>query len=311
MTIQKVGIALAAYQPPADFFFEQLHSIQQQTFENWVCVVCSDSDLQEFLSSDRFSRFTDDRRFIWRVNEERLGHKKNFESAIQATLDLGVDAIACCDQDDVWYSQKLARLVSELNRAGPLSLVHSDMHLLWSDRCSLQTGWQLEHRGVQNAKTHHLLIRNVVAGCAMLFDAELARRYPEIPKQIEFHDYWYALVASCFGGVHPIYEPLYAYRQHEENVVGITAYRGLFWTPRQFSFSELRTKAKIGWKKTQGCLQALFECNVPVPFASVLIYRWDSIGLFHFFMGAKAFFRDRAFTRACWFRWLGRLAFIV
>jgi hypothetical protein len=228
--IKRIGIALAAYAPPLDVFAEQLSSIQEQTFTQWTCWITLDSPLDPLRKEPKLAPFFKDPRFIWSENPTRLGHKKNFERSMNlAAADSSVDAIACSDQDDLWYPRKLHRCVEELQRIGPNSLVHSDMHVLNADgTIAARTGWQLEHRGVHNASVETLLIRNVVAGCAMLIDANLVRNYPTIPDAFDYHDHWYAITAAAHCGAHPIYEPLYAYRQHGGNVAGLSEFRGLF-----------------------------------------------------------------------------------
>jgi hypothetical protein len=41
-----------------------------------------------------------------------------------------------------------------------------------------------------------------------------------IPEEAYVHDYWYALIASAFGHIELIEEPLIEYRQHGGNVTG-------------------------------------------------------------------------------------------
>ena len=41
-----------------------------------------------------------------------------------------------------------------------------------------------------------------------------------VPSDCCMHDWWIALAASCFGVIEWIDEPLYSYRQHEDNVMG-------------------------------------------------------------------------------------------
>ncbi|MBU6376086.1 MAG: hypothetical protein KGQ59_08830, partial [Bdellovibrionales bacterium] len=87
MKIQKIGIALAAYQPEPQIFFEQLKSIQNQTFKNWVCCITSDSTLDAIYGDSQFESIIRDERFKWSVNSERLGHRKNFQKAIEWALE--------------------------------------------------------------------------------------------------------------------------------------------------------------------------------------------------------------------------------
>ena len=42
----------------------------------------------------------------------------------------------------------------------------------------------------------------------------------EIPEQVKMHDHWLALLANCFGEIQYLPYASYAYRQHEENVLG-------------------------------------------------------------------------------------------
>jgi hypothetical protein len=256
---QSLGIALAAYRPDPRIFAEQLKSIQSQTFRNWKCWITLDSPLTPLQGEPTLAPFFEDSRFIWSENAARLGHKKNFEHAMNlAAADPNVDAIGCSDQDDVWYSNKLGRCLAQLEKSGPLSLVHSDMHVLNADgSIGSETAWEIENRGVHNATLETLLIRNVVAGCSMLLDASLVRKFPKIPDEFEFHDHWYAVVASAHGGAHPIYEPLYAYRQHHGNVVGVSPFQGFFFVPKAArSLGQILTKLRKGSQQSTRMSQA-------------------------------------------------------
>jgi hypothetical protein len=226
----KIGIAMAVYRPEPEHFLEQLESIRNQSHSNWICVLSFDSAIREIRGDSKFLTFVQDERFIWSENSARLGVKKNFENAIRLAVARGCTSIACSDQDDIWYSHKLEVCAAELSRRAPLSLVHSDMHVLTAGKKLEKTAWQIERRGVEFSKPQHFLVRNTVAGAAMLFDAELARMYPVIPEGVPYHDHWFALVASFHGGVYPIHEPLYLYRQHGANVLGVTKYESLFST---------------------------------------------------------------------------------
>jgi hypothetical protein len=316
----RVGIALAAYQPQIDYFAEQLESIRSQTHTDWICLITLDpgtdaahpgATLSALRNANTLQPCFEDRRFIWIENSERLGHKKNFEKAIQLALKQpGVQGIACSDQDDVWYPQKLARSVQALQKAGPLALVHCDMHFLTRDGSKLpETVWAIEHRGIGNAQCQHLLVRNIVAGCAMLFDAELARRFPIIPEGADFHDYWYAIVASLHGGIYAINEPLYAYRQHGGNVVGVTPFPGTFAMTPSAREMGLIPKCKATWNKSQKLALATIGQGLPLKLwhRIAFISRWD-FGLLFLGMGIRHLFGDRPLARACFARAIGKAA---
>ena len=172
--------------------------------------------------------------------------------------------IAFSDQDDVWYPNKIERLVYELRKCPPYSLVHSNMHLFHRDH-ELQTperlecGWEVEKRVVEGYLPIHFLCRNTVTGAACLFDVELAQLGRSIPEAADFHDHWFALLASAMGEVKAVYEPLYAYRQHNSNVVGVKRIDGFFYWPRDKTLREWFLMAKEKWERTVEIFQSLVE----------------------------------------------------
>lgn len=216
----RIGIALAVHRPDPDALLQQLDSLSAQSLTDWVCFACWDSPLSLIRGDQRFERFFGDARFVFIENPERLGIIKNFERAIALCAAQPVLAIACCDQDDVWFPNKLQRSLDELSRCPALSAVHSDLRLLRADGDTGTSVWQMEQRGVRRVSPSQLLARNVASGCALLMDAELARTYPLIPPSALCHDHWYALLAALHGGLLPIEEPLLAYRQHARNAIG-------------------------------------------------------------------------------------------
>jgi hypothetical protein len=305
---QRIGIALAAYQPNEDFFFEQLESIQAQTHQDWVCCVQFDSPLDTFRKAARFSRFFEDTRFRWAENSGKLGHLENFERAIQATLKEGAEAIACCDQDDIWYPQKLEISLAELNRLGRLGMVFSDMNLIDEvGKISDQTAWTVERRGVGHTGSFDLIVRNVVSGTGMLMDAELVKKFPSIPEKARFHDHWYPLVAASVSGmVKAIHQPLYAYRIHGSNVVGITPYRGVLNTSG--IKQGVLQKSQSVWDRSHALAREAEGAGLPFGglARAAFLGKWD-MGSVLLVRGLACLISDPALARACFARALGKV----
>jgi hypothetical protein len=310
-TFRKIGIALAAYRPNEDYFFQQLFSIQNQTHQDWVCWISFDSPFSELKANPKFSVFFKDARFYWEENSQPLGHLKNFEKAIQSLLTLKVDAIACCDQDDVWFPEKLERSLRALNEVGSLGLVFTNMKLInQKGIVSEKTVWEVERRGVGHVNRFDLLVRNVIPGTGMLMDAELAWRFPKIPARSLFHDHWYPLVAACLGGaLKPISEPLYAYRIHGENVVGVTPYSGLLaLSSGGKPIQGVGPKCRAVWNRSQQLAQVAEENGLSVGVVArwAFLRRWD-FGLLLALRGGFCLISDPALARACFARTLGKL----
>jgi len=99
-----LSIALATYNGER-YIGEQLDSILRQTRLPDELVVFDDASVDAtqaiVLDFARHAPFP----VRFQVNSVRLGSTRNFEMAIRAC---GGDIIFLCDQDDVWYPDKIA-----------------------------------------------------------------------------------------------------------------------------------------------------------------------------------------------------------
>ena len=257
-----VAIALAAYQPKPRFFAQQLQSLVAQTYKNWVCVITFDSSMRETLSNRSIKKFTRDKRFIWRQNRRRLGFAQNFQRAMMLSLKYQPYAIAFCDQDDVWLPTKLQTSLDALQARPPRSLVHCDATVVSRNLQLLApSNWAFWSPDQHAASVRHLLLKPTVVGASAMFDARLARislRLP-IPPSTP-HDYRVSLVAALYGGVYPIHQQLFLYRQHAGNVFGVpkfrkdAATRGTVTSEMAWSIRSSATKMRMLHKQVQrGC----------------------------------------------------------
>jgi glycosyltransferase involved in cell wall biosynthesis len=114
----RMSIAMATYNG-AKYIQEQLKSLSEQTILPYELVVCDDGSTDDTLTIVR--KYAKSAPFAVRVfqNEENLHYTGNFMKA--ASLCNG-DAIAFCDQDDIWDSRKIAACAAALQN-GPVDLV--------------------------------------------------------------------------------------------------------------------------------------------------------------------------------------------
>lgn len=312
-----IGIALALFQPSLDHLYRQLTSILNQTDPHWICLISGDSPLS-FLGEDhQFSTFLHDSRFFWQENSVPLGIKENFLKASKFLFKKKVWAIAFADQDDDWFPEKLAIARKALEGKKPLSLVHCDMipfqldeqcHLEWTHAGERKsTTWVIERRGVHHVKPAHFLVRNVVAGAGLLMDARLVSLFPSIPSSFLYHDHWFAFLAACYGGVFALPVPLYGYRIHLQNTLGVSPFRGIFYR-RGFSWWKGILWAEQLWKETQCRAVEVKKMGLGLKFYQhfFLFDIWD----FGFCWFVQGFFflatRDPALARSCFARGIGK-----
>ncbi|HEV2915841.1 MAG TPA: glycosyltransferase [Pyrinomonadaceae bacterium] len=217
----RVVICMATYNPPLELFARQIESIVGQTFRNWVCVInddCSDpsifSEIRRIISQDA--------RFRLHRNAARLGYYRNFELCLKLA-PASAEFMAFSDQDDYWYSDKLAACLAEF-QAEDVQLVYSDMDIAAQDgRVVSHTYWTTRRNNYTDLET--LLLANTVTGASVVFRASLLDAllpFPRMDGVDLYHDHWAACVALTRGRIGYVDRPLYAYQQHSGNVIGHT-----------------------------------------------------------------------------------------
>jgi glycosyltransferase involved in cell wall biosynthesis len=214
-----IAVCLATFEPQPEMFGAQIESLRAQTDPRWTCVISDD-----FSRPERYAEILrivgDDERFQVSQAPDRIGFYRNFERALSlAPADAGL--LALCDQDDVWYPDKLARLRGAM---GAATLVYSDQRLV-DERGRVMRDTLWKGRSNNRSSMASMLIANTVTGASALFRREVAEAalpFPDSPG-IEFHDHWIALTALALGELAYVPEPLYDYVQHRDAILGKVA----------------------------------------------------------------------------------------
>lgn len=207
------AIVLAAYDPNPQLFARQIRSLRAQTVEDWECVISIDGDdavirrvlAEEAGGDDRFRVISDG---------TRLGFYLNFERGMAA---VSPDAawVALCDQDDFWYSEKLATLIPHLD---DVALVSGQARLVTFPG-EVTTG-QTDRRDLGPIMT---VLNNQFTGSLCVLRGELAKRsipFPRMSTRAAAHDHWIGVLAAADGGTRIIDAVVQDYVQHGSNVFG-------------------------------------------------------------------------------------------
>ncbi|KQC47983.1 family 2 glycosyl transferase [Geobacillus sp. Sah69] len=223
MEMPLVSIVVATYFPRTDFFEKQLQSLNNQTYENIEIIICDDS--ANDAEYEKVKKMVENiiSRFPCKVirNEKNVGSNKTFE---RLTQEANGDYICYCDQDDIWLSEKVERLVNHITKYH-CTLVYSDLSLIDENdriihKSFKRSNFRLKHVHGDNTFAH-LINRNSVTGCAMMIRADVAKSAIPFPDYDEFvHDHWLAIHAAVKGSLGYIKEPLVWYRIHLGNQIG-------------------------------------------------------------------------------------------
>ena len=216
-----ISIAMTTYNGEK-YLAEQLDSILAQTVKDFELVICDDcsTDGTRAVLECYAER---DNRIKFFSNEENLGFVKNFEKAISLTKG---EYIALCDQDDIWLTNHLEVLQSNI---GDCDLCGADAVLVDENNKELGSS-MFESIGAdflpqtQDEYLKRLSFENIFQGAACLFKRDVIQKALPVPQEVKFHDWWFAIVALSGNGVKYVKEPVLRYRQHGKNVTGTEPY---------------------------------------------------------------------------------------
>lgn len=224
-----VEILMAVHNGSA-FLKEQIDSIIRQTDGRWHLTISDDGstdDSREII--DDYARRCPDKIAHLRSGR-RFGNARDHFFFLMEHCDS--EYMLFCDQDDVWYPDKVKKTrqalldAEEKYGSGTPILVFSDQvptDAALNPLADSLMRYQNQYR--EDFDFRSLLMQNVVTGGAMGINRALAEmaRPPREAGTIIMHDWWLAVVAAKFGRIIYLDEPLGAYRQHGDNAVGAKA----------------------------------------------------------------------------------------
>jgi glycosyltransferase involved in cell wall biosynthesis len=218
-----ISIALATYNG-ARYIDEQLASLAHQHRPPDELVVTDDTSSDNTVS--RVEEFAASAPFPVRLyrNDGRLGYRANFMRAASLCQS---ELIAFCDQDDIWEPHKLSVCSAPFDNSEVL-LVYHDALVITADGTPLALLGQLPGPPLVGFLGSHpmnftlgftQILRRSLLGLSELWDR--SRDHKEVHRQEKMaHDQWFFFLASVFGSVARIDEPLARYRQHGSNSYG-------------------------------------------------------------------------------------------
>lgn len=196
---------------------EQLESLFNQTNINVEVLVRDDGSCDNTLKI--LKKWSTTHKLTW-YQGENLKPAYSFLDLVKKAPKR--DWYAYCDQDDVWYLDKLYEAVSRLNKlnsdeinlyVSTYDVVDSNLELLSVRNMNYDIPFTMEST----------IIDRCPSGCTMVFNNTLKEKLASLdPKFIRMHDYWTLLVVKALeGNVVTDNSSRMMYRQHENNTVGL------------------------------------------------------------------------------------------
>jgi len=212
-----VDILLATYNGET-FLTEQLESLLAQSVTDWRLLIRDDGSTDNTMQILQAYRAREPLRIHILDNlHQRLGASGNFSALLHAS---SAGYVMCCDQDDVWMQDKIARTLGAMQALEALHgshcplLVHTDAVIVGEAQQQISLPFARHHHSFTRQ-----LVQNTVQGCSLMANRALVQRAVPIPSAARMHDMWLGITAAAFGHITYLHEPTFYYRQHSANAV--------------------------------------------------------------------------------------------
>ncbi|MEE5993457.1 MAG: glycosyltransferase family 2 protein [Oscillospiraceae bacterium] len=220
--MKKVLIMMATYNGEK-YIRQQIESIIAQDYPEWHLIVQDDGSkdhtkeiVQEYCKKDS--------RIEWTVND--CGHHGvcyNFHALINKCKSLkGYDYFVFCDQDDIWYPNKLRTLMARFQNDEIPIMCYGDMYVIDGDgNRTADSFYGTFKRSMKNK--YGIVFTNIIYGCNTMMNRKLFELVPPLDLEKEYvsymmHDAFYARIATFCGKILYVKTPCMEYRRHGSNV---------------------------------------------------------------------------------------------
>lgn len=213
-----IAIVLSTYNGEA-YIAAQLDSLIAQTYKHWRCYIRDDGSKDASIAIvKRYA--SQDPRFVFL--EDQQGNLGVVQAYFYLFNQVNEDYIAACDQDDVWFPEKLERSLTLLKRIETAqkipALVHTDSAFVDSQLHSIRDKF-IGKRGLKSG-LNGIIIANSVQGGSILFNRALNNESRKISARLPY-DYHLGMIAELTGARGFISDKMLYYRQHNSSSIAL------------------------------------------------------------------------------------------
>lgn len=213
----KVVVLMSTYNGEK-YLKEQIDSILNQSIKNIELIIRDDGSKDSTRKILREYSEESDR--IKVIFGENIGVEKSYRELLKYSVE--ADYFAFCDQDDIWLDNKIEKAIEEMN------VIKNEPVLYYSEVKAVNNNMEIiltsHYTGIDTLGSS--FNTTPVIGCTVLFN-NILKRYIEkygIAENIIMHDlYMYRLCLAIGGHIIHDKNSYIMYRQHENNVVGISS----------------------------------------------------------------------------------------
>ncbi len=225
-----ISVVMATYNGER-FIREQLLSIFNQTMSVDEIIICDDNSRDntvQIIKNIQKEYKNIDIRLI--QNNNNLGYKLNFKKALSFCA---ADFIFLCDQDDIWLENKVEVMMQIMNVNKNIKVlastydlinendnpIHIDINPKFSNKNMYKC--KVKSNALVRVPFERLIVENSFQGCALCICKEVNEKFQRCFSVDFHHDWLINLLASEQNGMYFLNVPLFHYRIHSKNTIGL------------------------------------------------------------------------------------------
>lgn len=213
-----VAVILSSYNGEK-YIRQQIDSVLSQTYSDFIFFIRDDGSIDGTV--DIVESYADRRIYFERGCN--LGIIGSFSILLKKALDYGCEYVFICDQDDIWYGNKLELFLNVfVNKDKPL--------LVFSDFASIdEKGDLIDSSYIRSSRVRipldgnyfpKVLAQPYIFGCACAINRQLLELIFPLPDGIEMYDSWISLSAALIGEIYFLDIISISHRFHCSNATG-------------------------------------------------------------------------------------------
>lgn len=221
-----ISVAIATYNGQ-EFIKEQLLSILNQTMPVDEIVICDDQSSDDTVKI--IQELLCDKIYLYQ-NEKNLGYKLNFKKALSYCKG---DYIFLCDQDDIWLENKVEVMTQIMNEDKNIKVlastydlidendnpIHIDINPKFSNKNMYKC--KVKPNALVKVPFERLIVENSFQGCALCLRKQVNEKFQRCFSDDFHHDWLINILASEQNGMYFLNIPLFHYRIHSKNTIGL------------------------------------------------------------------------------------------
>ena len=215
-----VEILMATYNGEK-YLYEQIESILNQSYKNWILLIRDDKSEDSTVSIIEEYEKRDPRIRLLRDRKGNMGFVKNFEELLKNSQE---EFIMFSDQDDYWEKDKIKNYIEILQKDEKLSqiplLIHSNSFICDKELKIVKEKF-IDSSIASEKNGNSYFFSYVVQGSTVMINRKLKEICVPFLSSVTLHDRYFHLISEFFGKRIFIDKSLMKYRQHMNNEIGV------------------------------------------------------------------------------------------